>query len=100
MNTTQGRQAIVANIARGFIFCLMVSGLFGCAQSKPAGANSGAQTASASPAAVAENAPASREALPPDTTPPPHIDAAKAMDYARQVVNFGPRYINSPGHKK
>jgi len=90
----------VADTARSLSFCLMVSGLLGCAHSKPAGANSGAQTASATPAAVAENATAVREPLPPDTAPPPHIDAAKAMDYARQVVSFGPRYINSPGHKK
>lgn len=100
MNATPGRHATVANTARSFIFCLMVSGLFGCAQSKPAGVKTAAQTASAKPAAMAETTPANLEALPPDTTPTPHIDAAKALDYARQVVNFGPRYINSPGHKK
>src|SRR6266705_2289778 len=28
------------------------------------------------------------------------IDGNQAMQYVRQVVGFGPRYIGSPGHKK
>jgi len=89
----------VGKVARGFILCSIFAGLFGCAQ-KPAGAEAGAQTASARPAAMAETTPANRLALPPDSAPPAHLDGAKALDYARQVVNFGPRYLNSPGHKK
>jgi glutaminyl-peptide cyclotransferase len=29
-----------------------------------------------------------------------HVDGAKAMDYAKRVVGFGPRWVGSPGHKK
>jgi Zn-dependent M28 family amino/carboxypeptidase len=31
---------------------------------------------------------------------PPHINAARAMEYVREVVAFGPRPIGSPAHKK
>jgi glutaminyl-peptide cyclotransferase len=89
----------VARIEYGFMFCLMAIGLCGCTQNNPAAAKMEAE-ASTRPAAMTEAAPASSEALPPDSTPPPHIDGAKAMDYARQVVAFGPRYLTSPGHKK
>ena len=89
----------MARIARGFMLCLMVAGLCACSQSRPAVAKKGAETTTR-PAAMTEAAPAATEALPPDTTPPPHIDGAKAMDYATQVVSFGPRYLTSPGHKK
>jgi len=89
----------VAHVTRVFILCLMVPGLFGCARNQSNSAKSRAETASARPAAMTEATPSS-EALSADSTPPPHIDAAKAMEYVRQVVNSGPRYINSPGHKK
>ncbi|HEV2117730.1 MAG TPA: M28 family peptidase [Terriglobales bacterium] len=85
-------------IVRAFILCLTIPALGGCAQSNPTGPKPGREAAT--PAAVTESAPANREALPPDTGPPPHIDATKAMDYTRQVVRFGPRYLTSPGHKK
>ena len=99
MSTWQLRQGIVARTACGFMFCLMAIGLCGCTQRNPAAAKMEAE-ASTRPAAMTETAPTSSEALPPDSTPPPHIDGAKAMDYARQVVGFGPRYLTSPGHKK
>ncbi len=81
------------------MLCLMVTGICACTQSKPADTKN-SDGASATRAAMTEAASATSEALPPDTTPPPHIDGAKAMDYARQVVSFGPRYLTSPGHKK
>lgn len=89
----------MANIVRGLMLSLMVIGLCACVQSKPANTKS-SEDASARPAAMAETASSASAALPPDTTPPPHIDGAKAMDYAKQVVRFGPRYLTSPGHKK
>ena len=88
----------MANIMRSLMLSLMVAGLCACTQSKPADTKS-SEGASARPAALAETAPAS-EALVPDSTPPPHIDSAKAMDYVRQLVSFGPRYLTSAGHKK
>jgi Zn-dependent M28 family amino/carboxypeptidase len=38
--------------------------------------------------------------LPPDTGPPPAIDAARAMQYVKEIVAFGPRPIGSANHKK
>lgn len=93
------RRQPVAHITRIFMFYLSVCVLCGCAQSKPAQDKS-AETASAQPAAMTQATPASSPVLPPDTSPPPHIDAARAMAYVRQVVDFGPRYLTSPGHKK
>ncbi len=87
----------MADITRAFILCLMVCSLYGCARNQPAEAKSSREAAAEKPAAMTESAPAP---LPPDTAPPPHIDATKAMDYTRQVVGFGPRYLGSPGHKK
>ncbi|MGE5207168.1 MAG: M28 family peptidase [Chlamydiota bacterium] len=84
-------------ITRAFILCLMVYNLSGCARNNPAEGKTSAGAAAEKPAAMSESAPAP---LPPDTAPPPHIDAAKAMDYTRQVVSFGPRYLTSPGHKR
>src|SRR5438045_1680967 len=36
----------------------------------------------------------------PDTQTAPHVNPEKAMQYTRQVVEFGPRYLGSAGHKK
>jgi Zn-dependent M28 family amino/carboxypeptidase len=84
----------LAQIARPFILCLMAIGLYGCGHKN---SPSAAEAAAVTPAALTETDPA---ALPSDATPPPHINSARAMDYVRQVVNLGPRFINSPGHKK
>ena len=46
----------------------------------------------------AENFPPA--AVPADTGPPPSINAARAMQYTREVVAFGPRPIGSANHKK
>jgi Zn-dependent M28 family amino/carboxypeptidase len=37
---------------------------------------------------------------PGDTGPLPHIDAARAFQYTKEVTAFGPRYIGSENHKK
>jgi len=39
-------------------------------------------------------------AFPPDTGPPPAVDAARAMQYVKQIVGFGPRPLGSANHKK
>jgi Zn-dependent M28 family amino/carboxypeptidase len=38
--------------------------------------------------------------LPPDTAPPPTIDSARAFQYLKDIVAFGPRPIGSANHKK
>jgi len=99
MNVVSERGRIVAPITRAFILCFMICGLYGCTERNSPATRSSPEAATR-PAAMTETSPADSAALPPDNTPPPHIDAAKAMDYVRQVVSFGPRYLNSPGHKK
>jgi Zn-dependent M28 family amino/carboxypeptidase len=52
----------------------------------------------------APNAPADitlpKLSLPPDSGPPPAIDSARAMQYVKEIVAFGPRPIGSANHKK
>jgi glutaminyl-peptide cyclotransferase len=38
--------------------------------------------------------------LPPDSAPPAAIDSARAMQYVKEIVAFGPRPIGSANHKK
>ena len=51
------------------------------------------------PAADA-TAPVPKLSLPPDSGPPPTIDSSRAMQYAKEVVAFGPRPLGSANHKK
>jgi Zn-dependent M28 family amino/carboxypeptidase len=55
---------------------------------------------SSSTASAAEPAPkaAPLAAQPADSLP--HVDGARALQYTREVVAFGPRYVGSPGHAK
>jgi glutaminyl-peptide cyclotransferase len=38
--------------------------------------------------------------LPPDSGPPPTIDANRAMQYVKEIVAYGPRPIGSANHRK
>ncbi len=67
----------------------------------------GAKSAQASPdaakvSAAAAPTPAASQEIPnlPDSVPPPSFNAARAMQYTREVVAFGPRPIGSESHKK
>ena len=74
--------------------CLLFSlQLTACARSKSA--DSPKPEATASPAASAPES-----ALPADTSPPPSINAERAMQYTREVTAFGPRPIGSENHRK
>jgi glutaminyl-peptide cyclotransferase len=55
--------------------------------------------AQAQPAAQAAGLP-TQLTLPPDIGPPPIFDSARAMQYVREMVAFGPRPIGSANHKK
>jgi glutaminyl-peptide cyclotransferase len=52
----------------------------------------------AAPADSAASAP--EDADLPDTGPPPSFDSARAMQYVKDIVAFGPRPIGSENHKK
>jgi Zn-dependent M28 family amino/carboxypeptidase len=54
--------------------------------------------ATRAPAMLPEIVPVSAAAKP--ATEPPHVNAARAMQYVREVVAFGPRPIGSAAHKK
>jgi glutaminyl-peptide cyclotransferase len=51
-----------------------------------------------------ENAPAETDrpklALPPDQGPPPAFDSARAMQYVKDIVAYGPRPLGSSNHTK
>jgi len=49
------------------------------------------------PPAATHSAPSN---LPPDSGPPPAFDAARAMEYTKEVTAFGARPIGSANHKK
>jgi glutaminyl-peptide cyclotransferase len=51
------------------------------------------------PAAQAAGLP-TKLTLPPDSGPPPIFDSARAMQYVREMVAFGPRPLGSANHKK
>jgi len=38
--------------------------------------------------------------FPPDSGPPPAFDSARAMQYVKDIVKFGPRPVGSANHKK
>jgi glutaminyl-peptide cyclotransferase len=38
--------------------------------------------------------------FPPDSGPPPVFDSARAMQYVKDIVRFGPRPVGSANHKK
>ena len=42
----------------------------------------------------------SKLSLPPDSGPPQAIDSARAFQYVKEIVAFGPRPLGSANHKK
>src|SRR5580700_4527673 len=68
--------------------------LFACAREKVAAA---APKESAPSTAVPAATDASTSA---DPAPPPAFNAARAMEYVKEIVAFGPRPIGSANHKK
>jgi Zn-dependent M28 family amino/carboxypeptidase len=58
----------------------------------------GAQTAS--PATAPTDTTPPKLSLPADSGPPPAIDSARAFQYLKDIVAFGPRPLGSANHKK
>jgi glutaminyl-peptide cyclotransferase len=59
-----------------------------------------AQVRAERPAQTAPSDAVVKLSLPPDNGPPPTIDSARAMQYVKEIVAFGPRPIGSANHKK
>jgi glutaminyl-peptide cyclotransferase len=79
-------------IALGLILSLT---LFACAREKEAAA-APAETASS----MSDSATADAAAIPADMSPAPSFDSARAMQYVKEIVAFGPRPLGSANHKK
>jgi Zn-dependent M28 family amino/carboxypeptidase len=82
-------------IALPIVLSLIVAAFAACSHDKVASAAK-AQTQPQSSAD--ESAP--KLSLPPDSGPPPTIDSARAMQYVKEIVAFGPRPIGGANHKK
>ena len=67
-----------------------------CNREKDAGSVAAQTPASGAPADTA----LPKTPLPPDNGPPPAIDSARAMQYVKEIVAFGPRPLGSANHKK
>jgi glutaminyl-peptide cyclotransferase len=63
-------------------------------------AESPGKAAEAKPRAAPAPAPAGAVARSVDEGSAPRINPARAMQYVREVVGFGPRPVGSPGHRK
>lgn len=91
--TVSGRTLLCRWLAGAFLFL----GLTACARSKSTGQASPGTTSGALPAAESSFLQA---APPADSGRLPSIDAARAMQYTREVTAFGPRPIGSANHRK
>jgi Zn-dependent M28 family amino/carboxypeptidase len=79
-----------------FASLLAASLLVSCSRGKPSGDVSAA-TSALVPTATSE---AVSVTAPPDSSPLPSINAARAFQYTKEVTAFGPRPIGSANHKK
>jgi glutaminyl-peptide cyclotransferase len=92
-NRRAGREGRFSTaIALGLILSLT---LFACAREKEAAA-APAETASS----MSDPATADAAAIPADISPAPSFDSARAMQYVKEIVAFGPRPLGSANHKK
>jgi len=94
---------------RRALTCLVLIGLMSAGLASSVACNKGASAKPPVAAAAETNAPAAEPAaltsapaqtLSPDSAPLPHIDAARAFEYTREVTAFGPRYMGNENHKK
>ncbi len=82
-------------ILPALLFSLAVS-FVSCDHDKSAGPGKTQTPASTAPA----DSPLHQLSLPPDKGPPPAIDSARAFQYLKEIVAFGPRPLGSANHKK
>ncbi len=61
-----------------------------------AACNRGSSAASS----VSAAGPAQQPAAAPNPAALPHVDGQRALQYTRDLVDFGPRWVGSPGHAK
>jgi glutaminyl-peptide cyclotransferase len=79
-----------------FVCLISLVALFACSKGKDAAASSPKE-----PEAAAVNTTVQETSdIPEVTGPPPTFDSARAMQYVKEIVAFGPRPIGSENHKK
>ena len=78
------RSAVICVLVLGLVFCA-------CTRAKSAAENQAAPETSSSAAPFT---------LPTDNGPLPSINAARALQYTKEVTAFGPRWVGNPNHKK
>ncbi len=83
----EGRPRLLIVVAS----CLVLT-LFACARDKEAAPKELAPSTS--------SASADASAIPSDASPAPAFNSARAMQYVKEIVAFGPRPIGSANHKK
>lgn len=94
-----GLASLLFRSKRGAAFAaalVIAMSLCACSQQKTSAAspdNANLQTSSGPLSAPAKAANVSYGPL-------PHLDGVRALQYTKDVVAFGPRYVSSPGHKK
>jgi len=91
----KSRKIIEKRIAFRILLLSIAIALVACDQDRDA-APVKAQT---QPAAQATGL-STKLTLPPDSGPPPIFDSARAMQYVREMVAFGPRPLGNANHKK
>jgi glutaminyl-peptide cyclotransferase len=86
---------LIKIISIPILFLSFALGFVSCGHDKDASA-AGAQP----PAPTHADTTLPKLSLPPDSGPPPAIDSARAMQYVKEIVAFGPRPMGSANHKK
>jgi Zn-dependent M28 family amino/carboxypeptidase len=91
-----GSASVLAWRSRWWVSAVLLAGflaLAGCNKAKSVDAAKPAQASTAAPTP-------DLSAISPDSGPPPFIDSARAWEYIKQIIAFGPRPIGSANHKK
>jgi Zn-dependent M28 family amino/carboxypeptidase len=81
------------------VVCALLA-LLGCSQGKTGTPRTATPTSAVAPAPSAPAGGPAPAELAPNVGPAPRVNAARAMQYTREVTAFGPRPIGSAHHKK
>jgi glutaminyl-peptide cyclotransferase len=87
----------ISSLVPLLIFWLALAIIFVACDHDKVATSAGAQTAA--PIASADTT-GPKLSLPPDNGPPPAIDSARAFQYVKEIVAFGPRPLGSANHRK
>jgi glutaminyl-peptide cyclotransferase len=95
-NVKIGKRTVSKPIVLRILLLSIAVAILACDRDK----DSGPVKAQSPPPATAADTSVPQLSLPPDSGPLPAIDSARAMQYTKEIVAFGPRPIGSANHKK